>query len=171
MAESLAGLLLMGGIITVFSSYFWLAGGDKSRKGGEETLFFSFHRNCIPLSSFATPIFIETPPSQFTLHSGTLTLVQYPREGFSPSQGLFLVVENCPWLFVSADMAPPLTNNSENLSRDRTSAVSIPILIFSTLILECNISCRCEQWNSLSAVASYFQSLEQSDQKGSSKQA
>lgn len=68
-------------------------------------MFFSFHRHGIPLSSFATPIFIETPPLQFTLHSGTLSLVQYSREGFSPSQGLFLLVENCPWLFVSADMA------------------------------------------------------------------
>ena len=87
-----------------------------TNQGKKKPRFSSFHQNHIPcLPSPATPIFIVTPPLQFILHSGTLSLCSVPRGKFSPSRVLFLVAENSSWLFVSVDV-PPLTNNSDNPS-------------------------------------------------------
>ena len=72
---------VVGGSIRVFSSYFWLASGDKS--GGKKgTMLFLFPSKSHPSSSSATPIFIETPPLQFILHSCTLSLCSIPRGKF-----------------------------------------------------------------------------------------
>lgn len=116
---------VMEGSIRVFSSYFWLASGDKS--GGKKgTMLFSFHQNHIPRPP-PPPLFLsKLHPynSSFTLAPSPF--VQYPGESFSPSHVLFLVAENSFWMFVSVDMAP-LTNNSESLSYNRPSDVSVPV--------------------------------------------
>ena len=50
--------------------------------GKKGTTLFLFPSKSHPSSSSTTPIFIETPPLQFILHSGTLSLCSIPRGKF-----------------------------------------------------------------------------------------
>lgn len=54
-----------------------------TNQGGKKgTMLFLIPSKSHPSSSSATPIFIETPPLQFILHSGTLSLCSIPRGKF-----------------------------------------------------------------------------------------